>query len=190
MKKNKGITLIALVVTIIVLLIIVGVGATALTRKEGLISKSEAAKLENEQQQLLEELRITLYKKGIRTDGMDVLKELNKVSSDATVIVSSMGEKYDYGKGTLASGDVYYIEKGMLYYKSAKGQEYEIGTLYTDTGTAALDDLAFLVEKNKNGNMILAGVSNNYKSAGVSKDEDGKKKTSSGYNLIDEKKIL
>ena len=44
MKKNKGITLIALVITIIVLLILAGVSIAMLTGENGLIAKAISAK--------------------------------------------------------------------------------------------------------------------------------------------------
>ena len=41
MKKNKGITLIALVITIIVLLILAGVSIATLTGEDGLLTRSQ-----------------------------------------------------------------------------------------------------------------------------------------------------
>lgn len=48
MKRNKGITLIALVITIIVLLILAGVTLTTLTGKNGLLNKAKNASEEYE----------------------------------------------------------------------------------------------------------------------------------------------
>ena len=49
MKKNKGITLIALVITIIVLLILAGVSIVMLTGENGLIAKAISAKNKTEE---------------------------------------------------------------------------------------------------------------------------------------------
>lgn len=46
LRKQKGITLIALVITIIVLLILAGISISALTGENGILSKSKKAKLE------------------------------------------------------------------------------------------------------------------------------------------------
>ena len=48
MKKNKGITLIALVITIIVLLILAGVTINTLFGQNGIMQKANKAKIENE----------------------------------------------------------------------------------------------------------------------------------------------
>ena len=48
-KYNKGITLVALVITIIVLLILAGVGISSLTGEDGLIEKAKQAAEEYEQ---------------------------------------------------------------------------------------------------------------------------------------------
>lgn len=48
MKKNNGITLIALVITIIVLLILAGVSIAMITSQDGILGKSKLAKAKNE----------------------------------------------------------------------------------------------------------------------------------------------
>lgn len=45
-KSNKGITLIALVITIIILLILAGISIATLTGENGLLSKANTAKTE------------------------------------------------------------------------------------------------------------------------------------------------
>ena len=49
MKEQKGITLIALVITIIVLLILAGVSIATLTGEDGILAKAKLAKERNEQ---------------------------------------------------------------------------------------------------------------------------------------------
>ena len=46
-KENKGITLIALVVTIIVLLILAGISITMLTGQNGILNRATEAKVRN-----------------------------------------------------------------------------------------------------------------------------------------------
>ena len=53
-KQAKGITLIALVITIIVMLIIAGVAIGAITNKEGLLNDSKNSKIEYKKQGMLE----------------------------------------------------------------------------------------------------------------------------------------
>ena len=52
MKRNNGITLIALVITIIVLLILAGVAISMLSGENGILKKAAEAKNEMEQAQL------------------------------------------------------------------------------------------------------------------------------------------
>lgn len=47
MKKNNGITLIALVITIIVLLILAGVSIAMITSQDGILGKAKNAKIDN-----------------------------------------------------------------------------------------------------------------------------------------------
>ena len=75
MKKNKGITLIALVITIIVLLILAGVSISMLTGENGILTQAQRAKKETEISSEEEALQLTM---------------LNKEMSD--------DEKYDIGK--------------------------------------------------------------------------------------------
>ena len=57
-QKNKGITLIALIITIIILLILAGISISTLTGDNGILNKASIAKEETKKAQYLEELRI------------------------------------------------------------------------------------------------------------------------------------
>ena len=59
-KENKGITLIALVVTIIVLLILAGISINALAGQNGILNRTTSAKQKTEEAQLQEELETGL----------------------------------------------------------------------------------------------------------------------------------
>ena len=60
MKKNNGITLIALVITIIVLLILAGVSIAMITSQDGILGKSKAAKAKNEVGAVIDEVTMKL----------------------------------------------------------------------------------------------------------------------------------
>ncbi len=57
-QNGKGITLIALVITIIVLLILAGISISTLTGQNGILNKSSIAKEETKKAQYLEELKV------------------------------------------------------------------------------------------------------------------------------------
>lgn len=58
MKKQTGITLIALVITIIVLLILAGISIATLTGQNGILTKANKAKVENKRAEYEETLNI------------------------------------------------------------------------------------------------------------------------------------
>ena len=55
-KRQRGITLIALVVTMIILLILVGISIATLIRQNGILKKASDAKIETEDSRILEEM--------------------------------------------------------------------------------------------------------------------------------------
>lgn len=65
MRGEKGITLIALVITIIVLLILAGVTIATLTGENGILTKVNTAKITTEEQQAKEKLELVLTELGI-----------------------------------------------------------------------------------------------------------------------------
>ena len=60
LNKNKGITLIALVITIIVLLILAGISIATLTGENGLLSKATSAKEETKKAEIREEIELAI----------------------------------------------------------------------------------------------------------------------------------
>ena len=75
MRKDRGITLIALVVTIIVLLILAGISISMLTGQNGILNRASEAKEKNEVVQLEEKVKIAVM--SALTDGSGTLTILN-----------------------------------------------------------------------------------------------------------------
>ncbi len=71
MKDNKGITLIALVVTIIVLLILAGVSIAMLTGNNGILTQGKNAKTDTAEAEIKERINMELnaFKADILADG-------------------------------------------------------------------------------------------------------------------------
>ena len=71
MKNNKGITLIALVVTIIVLLILAGVSIAMLTGNNGILTQGRKAKTDTANAEIAEKINMELnaFKADILADG-------------------------------------------------------------------------------------------------------------------------
>lgn len=108
MKNQKGITLIALVITIIVLLILAGVSIAMLTGDNGLLNKTDKAKVTTIEARVDEEVRLAVQAlrleianqaaddnsynaiKHSKTLGDDLLDDLNlSKASDATYKVTA-----------------------------------------------------------------------------------------------------
>lgn len=59
-KENRGITLIALVITIIILLILAGITIATLTGDNGILSKANLAKMQTEQEEGMEAIKLAI----------------------------------------------------------------------------------------------------------------------------------
>lgn len=89
-KKQKGITLIALVVTIVVLLILAGVSINLVLERNGIIEKTKSAKKQTEQGKTNEEIglnEITKYMENIDPETGWNLDKVNKITSEDNVVV-------------------------------------------------------------------------------------------------------
>ena len=109
-KQEKGITLIALVVTIVVLLILAGVSISLVLNNNGVISKAKEAKYSTEKGQAQDEVNLAKNYLQIedatstltQEERRKILEdELRKISADSSVSISGDGfkithKKYDF----------------------------------------------------------------------------------------------
>ncbi len=82
MKKNKGITLIALIITIIVLLILAGVTIAMLTGENGILSKAQTAAEKTKRAEAEEQVRLAIlasYDNIGKIDKEKLIENLNKI---------------------------------------------------------------------------------------------------------------
>ena len=117
MNKNKGITLIALVITIIVLLILAGVTINAIVGNNSSMEKAKEAKIEDEKGNELDTIKLAVTDAMVKeTDGTIHLDKLNEsltglVKGEATgdspwIVTGNTGYKYritSYGEVTLVN---------------------------------------------------------------------------------------
>ena len=106
-KQEKGITLIALVVTIVVLLILAGVRISLVLNNNGVISKAKDSKNSTERGQAQDEVNLAINYLQIedatstltREDKRKILEdELRKISADSSVTISGDGFKIIHKK--------------------------------------------------------------------------------------------
>ena len=82
LKENKGITLIALVITIIILLILAGVVIATLTGDNGILGKAKTAKTTNDEEKAKEQIKIAVmgsYGKDGELNYDDLTKNLGQI---------------------------------------------------------------------------------------------------------------
>ena len=93
LKETKGITLVALVITIIILLILAGISISSLTGS-GLFKKADDAKIKAERAEIIEKARMDIFKK--QTDNLgdfteneliEILKKYGEISSEEETIL-------------------------------------------------------------------------------------------------------
>ena len=169
--KQKGITLIALVITIIVLLILAGVTIAALSGPNGILTNATKAKEQTAEAGAREKINIAAigsYDNTGRFDSEKFKEEIQNMGGtiiaedDSTITVEMDGYEAVVNKET---GEIISIEKsggvrpqleGKLY--QTDGSEVEEGQTYdelqikvTVTNVSDIDTIDSIILKNKNG---------------------------------------
>ena len=119
-RREKGITLIALVITIIVLLILAGVSIAMLTGENGILTQASNAKLETEYSSVTDTMGLAVNEyvteKQTNTTELsfiDWLKEKGYINKDNEIQVGTLlGQELSTGKGS-GTSDVYKLEESV-----------------------------------------------------------------------------
>ena len=147
MKKNlkspRGITLVALVLTIIVLLILAGISIQALTN-QGLFAQAQNAKRESEIANIKEKIALDIYEKQLEPPlGSITEGELEKILSNY---------------GTVNKGEDGTI-KGIT---TEKGNELLLSEIYTGSYITLLADGSWNSSKQVNSPKLMEGMTGIY----------------------------
>ena len=148
-KNRKGITLIALIVSIIVLLILAGVTVITLTGDNGLLQKATTAKEENEQARELELIKLAVASAKLAGEGTitkeNLESELNSNFGDNKEVFENNTFFYCNGYRIYKDGKV---EKGNLLPDEYQQVEYieSSGTQYIDTNFKGNQDTKITCE--------------------------------------------
>ncbi len=81
-KQEKGITLIALTVTIIILLILSGVSISAVKGQKGLIKESKTSAAEAQRESMIEKIEADLYNEKVKKGKMPTENDLINLISE------------------------------------------------------------------------------------------------------------
>ena len=113
-RKNRGITLIALVITIIVLLILAGITIGAITGDNGIIQNALSAKEQTEianEREIVEKATVQAMGKNKRGNLVrdELQEELDKLTGEGETIVTTDTEESGYFVKFVASGRIYKV---------------------------------------------------------------------------------
>ena len=168
MKMNKGITLIALVVTIVVLLILAAVSISMLGGENGIITQAQNATVKNDNGTVSEALRLKLSEYILDNEGkneedkLGLLKKDGIINDESIINVEKLvGEKLKTGNGS-DSEDVYKIEDNHLYYYDKNGNKTDLGDL-GDLGSLVEETDPSLFEVDENGTISLKDYDRYYR---------------------------
>ncbi|MBR3134934.1 MAG: type II secretion system protein [Clostridia bacterium] len=147
-KKESGITLIALIVTIIVLLILAGISIRIAMGSNGIIEKTKDAKNISERTSLIETAKMDILEKQAENHG--------SLSEDELVEILT-SDKYNT-RGTLSDNQEESVLQKTLTVRNGKYKilvsEIYNGELATSGGTLSLDELKTKISKQTSDCMI------------------------------------
>ena len=158
-KENKGVTLIALVVTIVVMLILAGVTISVLNGENGIVKQAQKAKEESKIKELKEKVRIDIAGKRVENINgelrVSVLKEiLDKYFDNVPVETQITSEtelkaKEEYGKYEMKISD---IDVGEITYETSY-------TIFKDVnGEQVPIPEGYIVSENSDENIVNKGL--------------------------------
>ena len=171
-KKNaRGITLIALVITIIVLLILAGVTINALSGENGIITKSKEAKIKTEKSKTIEKINLAILTAMTKGDGdidnATLREELEKEGLTVKTEGNNLPWDVSDGKYIYRINEDYTVEEveginlSKKEIKLASGENETITATLTEgvTGTITWESSAPDIVKVENGKITAVGES-------------------------------
>ena len=154
--EKNGITLIALVVTIVVLLILAGISLNLVLGNNGIVTKANLAVVKQENATVAEGLqfKVTNYEMDSIEDIKTALQADRIIDADGQLNTYTLLEqKLKTGNGS-NKRDVYVIEDGHLYYYDKNEEKTDLGNLW-NLGIAAEETDPSLFEVDEYGNLLL-----------------------------------
>ena len=155
LKNKQGITLIALVITIIVLLILVGVSIATLTGENGILTRASDARTQTEIGDEMEKVKLSATGAKAENNGGEIKR--NYLNDELTSYIGTEGTDYTLSESETAPFVVTYSDSGRSYVIDENGNvsEYvdiaesvEVGD-YVDYNPTVLDKSGAPVEENK-----------------------------------------
>ena len=148
LRKTKGITLIALVITIIVLLLLAGMSITMISSQDGILDKTTTAK--DTQENMIEEEKLKLAVQSALIDGEGTI-DLRKANEGEELVglektlkeELGTGHKYNEGEITLNTGETFYVKSNGQIQKANNNATIEDFFKVANTYMNKVDSLTF-----------------------------------------------
>ena len=175
-KEKNGITLIALVITIIVLLILAGVTIATLTGENGILTRVQSTKTQNEKKTIEEQIHLALQSSRINeglvidkdileqeltNNGIEITKSENDelpwtVKKDGYVYtISENGEVKEKEGIAITTGDIEILKE------STEGKKVSAQILSGETGTIKWEHTGNITLSATEGNEVTIMLNNN-----------------------------
>ena len=131
-KRNNGITLIALVITIIVLLILAGISIATLTGENGILTRANDAKVETrgaavEERKDLWKSEQDLDKRLGTSDAKELNELLDELESEKLLVGNERQTIEETGKVTIGSRTIEFEETKFAYISGMMDADMEVG---------------------------------------------------------------
>ena len=168
-KRNKGITTIGLVVTIIVMLILAGVTISLMKGNSGIISKADESKSQTERKEVIEKAKMTISEKVVNNGGNELTRsELKEILEQYFINVPE-----DYTLETILKtkeeNGKYEIKVSEIYDRDIMTENEE-----TDGSTEVVPPTSSTnVENGNSGNTGSSGNTGNNSNTGSSTGGNG-----------------
>ncbi len=146
-RENKGITLIALVITIVLLLILAGITIVALIGENGLLNRTQGSKVESDKANEREQVNLALMTAKVNENGIiskkTLKEELDKIEGMTGVptetqefpwtVIGKTGEEYKINENGLESMEEDTISFSIDYENNGNLENYVVpaGTVWS-----------------------------------------------------------
>ena len=111
LKERRGITLIALIITIIILLILAGISIAALTGDSGIIERAKNAKKESEISSLKEQISLAIIQAELKHRDATLDNVIEELVNEGIILDASSVNKIT---GEITTKKPQYVIEGML----------------------------------------------------------------------------
>ena len=190
LKERKGITLIALVITIIVLLILAGVSIAMLTGQNGILTQAQKAKTTTDNKSAEEKVKLAVM--AAKTQSADASLDLEKLTTEVTTNYGGQVDGTEFPATVTIDGKSFTVDSdGNVTSKDSEtagkvtiieGDGKSVGNIIAVTSTKETTEKFYLLSYDESTqkakalaewNLKVGNIYNNSSSTAIATDSDG-----------------